>query len=99
MQRRWALGECWLWCERTAVPVLWLGPALWDGGRAVEPGAHPTRHSGHQPARDQSRNTKRAADSVGSPSRKIEAAVYDATGRHWSFALVHTRVGEVPEAD
>ncbi|MFF5668766.1 hypothetical protein ACFY8S_01295 [Streptomyces hygroscopicus] len=34
MQRRWALGECWLWCERTAVPVLWLGPALWEGGNA-----------------------------------------------------------------
>ncbi|MEU4898624.1 hypothetical protein AB0B12_39400 [Streptomyces sp. NPDC044780] len=34
MRRRWALGECWLWCERTAVPVLWLGPVIWVGGNA-----------------------------------------------------------------
>lgn len=24
-QRRWITGECWLWCERIRVPVLWLG--------------------------------------------------------------------------
>lgn len=32
MGRRWTSGECWLWCERIAVLVLWLGPVLWEGG-------------------------------------------------------------------
>ncbi|MFG2794901.1 HNH endonuclease [Streptomyces sp. NPDC048419] len=42
----------------------------------MEPGAHPTRQSGYPPAHQQSRNAKRSADSVGRPSRKIEAKVY-----------------------
>jgi hypothetical protein len=41
--------------------------------RAVEPGAHPTRYSGPRPACDPSQKAKRSADSVGGPSRKIEA--------------------------
>lgn len=32
MERRWVSGDCWLWCERIAVLVLWLGPVLWEGG-------------------------------------------------------------------
>ena len=40
---------------------------------AVEPGAHPTRHSGRQHARHQPQKAKRSTDSVGGPSRKIEA--------------------------
>ncbi len=39
----------------------------------AEPGAHPTRQSGHQPAHRLAQNTERSADSVGGPSRKIEA--------------------------
>ncbi len=27
----WITGECWLYCERTDVPVMWLGPAQWLG--------------------------------------------------------------------
>ncbi|MER6145917.1 hypothetical protein ABT174_38905 [Streptomyces sparsogenes] len=34
MQRRWACGDCWLWCERTGIPVLWLGPVQWEGQHA-----------------------------------------------------------------
>ncbi|MGV9252030.1 transposase [Streptomyces sp. NPDC003697] len=41
--------------------------------RAVEPGAHPTRQPGHRPAHHPPRKTKRPADSVDGPSRKIEA--------------------------
>jgi hypothetical protein len=39
---------------------------------AVEPGAHSTRHSGRRPARPQPPQTKRSADPVGGPPRKIE---------------------------
>lgn len=39
----------------------------------AEPGAHPTRQSGYQPAHRLAQNTERSADSVGGPSRKIEA--------------------------
>ena len=34
MQRRWTNGSCWLWCERSEVLVLWLGPVQWEGGHA-----------------------------------------------------------------
>ncbi len=27
-------GDCWLGCERTGVPVIWLGPLQWDGQHA-----------------------------------------------------------------
>ena len=43
---------------------------------AVEPGAHPTRHSGRQHARHQPQKAKRSTDSVGGPSRKIEASAF-----------------------
>ncbi|WP_230196743.1 transposase [Streptomyces coriariae] len=42
---------------------------------AVELRAHPTRQSGHRPARQQPPNAKRSADYVGRPSRKIEASL------------------------
>ncbi len=38
----------------------------------MEPGAHPTRHSGRQRARHQPQKAKRSTDSVGGPSCKIE---------------------------
>ncbi|MFF4652614.1 hypothetical protein [Streptomyces sp. NPDC001380] len=41
--------------------------------RAVEPGAHPTRQSGHQPAHHRPGKPKRPAEKPGGPSRKIEA--------------------------
>lgn len=41
MRRRWATGECWLWCERTAARVLWLGPVQWEGSHA------PCTHASH----------------------------------------------------
>lgn len=31
MRREWMVGECWLYCERSGVPVLWLGPVQEDG--------------------------------------------------------------------
>lgn len=34
MQRQWVNGDCWLWCERTGVLVLWLGPVQWEGQHA-----------------------------------------------------------------
>ena len=34
MDRSWDTGDCWLWCERTGVPVLWLGPVQWMGHTA-----------------------------------------------------------------
>ncbi|NEB75978.1 hypothetical protein G3I40_12210 [Streptomyces sp. SID14478] len=34
MDREWITGECWLWCERTGVPVVWLGPVQWGGQHA-----------------------------------------------------------------
>ncbi|MEE4599155.1 hypothetical protein V2J94_46370 [Streptomyces sp. DSM 41524] len=34
MRRQWTTGNCWLWCERAELPVLWLGPVLWEGGNA-----------------------------------------------------------------
>ncbi|MFI0769232.1 hypothetical protein ACH4TQ_30730 [Streptomyces sp. NPDC021218] len=34
MQCRWTNGSCWLWCERSEVLVLWLGPVQWEGGHA-----------------------------------------------------------------
>ncbi|MGH3313151.1 MAG: hypothetical protein ACRDP3_21625, partial [Streptomyces sp.] len=40
---------------------------------AVEPGAHPTRQSGLRPAHHQHGTQQRSADTVGRPSRKIEA--------------------------
>ncbi|MFH9863887.1 hypothetical protein [Streptomyces sp. NPDC017202] len=39
----------------------------------MEPGVHPRRHPGTQPARSQPPTTKWAPDSLGGPSRKIEA--------------------------
>lgn len=30
----WVTGDCWLGCERTGVPVIWLGPLQWDGQHA-----------------------------------------------------------------
>lgn len=39
----------------------------------MEPGAQPTRHSGPWPACDPAQKAKRSTDSVGGPSRKIEA--------------------------
>jgi hypothetical protein len=34
VQRQWTNGTCWLWCERSDVVVLWLGPVQWEGGHA-----------------------------------------------------------------
>ncbi|RFU85176.1 hypothetical protein DY218_18615 [Streptomyces triticagri] len=34
MRRLWIRGDCWFGCERTEVPVLWLGPLQWDGQHA-----------------------------------------------------------------
>ncbi|MBA2807696.1 MULTISPECIES: hypothetical protein [Streptomyces] len=34
MQRKWVTDDCWLGCERTGVPVIWLGPVQWDGEQA-----------------------------------------------------------------
>lgn len=34
MEREWLAGDCWLWCERTRVPVLWIGPVQRDGPAA-----------------------------------------------------------------
>ncbi|WP_330309904.1 MULTISPECIES: hypothetical protein [unclassified Streptomyces] len=34
MQAQWVIGDCWLGCERTGVPVIWLGPVQWDGQHA-----------------------------------------------------------------
>ncbi|MEJ8654696.1 hypothetical protein WKI65_43360 [Streptomyces sp. MS1.AVA.3] len=34
MERQWATGDCWLWCQRTGVWVLWLGPVQWEGQHA-----------------------------------------------------------------
>ncbi|MFG2225406.1 hypothetical protein [Streptomyces sp. NPDC048644] len=35
MDRQWTTGDCWLWCQRTGVQVLWLGPVQWDGQHAA----------------------------------------------------------------
>ncbi|WP_345571160.1 hypothetical protein, partial [Streptomyces plumbiresistens] len=43
---------------------------------AVESGAHPTRQPGRRPAHHQLRKAKGSTDSVGGPSRKIEAKDY-----------------------
>ena len=32
--RVWVTGACWLGCERTGLPVIWLGPVQWDGQHA-----------------------------------------------------------------
>ena len=34
MERHWVIGDCWLGCESTGVPVIWLGPVQWDGQHA-----------------------------------------------------------------
>lgn len=34
MERQWINGDCWLGCQRTGVPVIWLGPVQWDGQHA-----------------------------------------------------------------
>ncbi|MER6160795.1 hypothetical protein ABT147_35590 [Streptomyces sp. NPDC001868] len=34
MERQWVTGDCWLGCERTDLPVIWLGPVQWDGQHA-----------------------------------------------------------------
>ncbi|MGW2951469.1 hypothetical protein [Streptomyces eurythermus] len=34
MVRQWVTGDCWLGCQSTGVPVLWLGPLQWDGQHA-----------------------------------------------------------------
>lgn len=34
MDWQWITGDCWLGCERIAVPVIWLGPVQWDGQHA-----------------------------------------------------------------
>jgi hypothetical protein len=34
VQRHLITGDCWLWCERTGVPVLYLGPVQVDGQHA-----------------------------------------------------------------
>ncbi|MGW2613608.1 hypothetical protein [Streptomyces sp. NPDC001500] len=34
VQEYWVTGDCWLGCERTGVPVIWLGPLQWDGQHA-----------------------------------------------------------------
>ncbi|MFE0763661.1 hypothetical protein [Streptomyces smyrnaeus] len=34
MTREWTLGECWLYCERDGVLVLWVGPLQEDGQTA-----------------------------------------------------------------
>jgi hypothetical protein len=34
MEAQWVTGDCWLGCERTGVPVIWLGPVQWDGQHA-----------------------------------------------------------------
>ncbi|WP_409469707.1 hypothetical protein [Streptomyces sp. HC307] len=34
MEGHWVTGDCWLGCERTGVPVLWLGPVQRDGQAA-----------------------------------------------------------------
>lgn len=44
MQRKWVTGDCWLWCERTAVPVLWLGPLQWEGQHAPLYACEPCIH-------------------------------------------------------
>lgn len=55
-------------CDRRG-RVLLGGLREWSSGTPQPP----TRQSGHPPAQQQSRNAKRSADSVGRPSRKIEA--------------------------
>nr|WP_254878534.1 hypothetical protein [Streptomyces sp. NA04227] len=32
--REWTTGECWLYCERSGVSVLWVGPIQEDGQSA-----------------------------------------------------------------
>jgi hypothetical protein len=32
--RHWVTGDCWPGCERTGVPVIWLGPVQRDGQHA-----------------------------------------------------------------
>lgn len=34
MDRKWSVGECWLYCERDGVHVLWLGPVQENGSSA-----------------------------------------------------------------
>ncbi|WP_411152953.1 hypothetical protein [Streptomyces sp. A30] len=34
MHVQWVTGDCWLGCERTGLPVIWLGPVQWDGQHA-----------------------------------------------------------------
>jgi hypothetical protein len=34
MEQTWVTGACWLGCERTDLPVIWLGPVQWDGQHA-----------------------------------------------------------------
>ncbi|MEU0058487.1 hypothetical protein [Streptomyces sp. NPDC006334] len=34
MTQQWVTGDCWLGCERTDLPVVWLGPVMWDGQHA-----------------------------------------------------------------
>ncbi|WP_155056619.1 hypothetical protein [Streptomyces blattellae] len=31
MEAHWGIGDCWLGCGRTGLPVVWLGPSQWDG--------------------------------------------------------------------
>jgi hypothetical protein len=34
MTQQWVIGDCWLGCECTDLPVIWLGPVTWDGQHA-----------------------------------------------------------------
>ncbi|AZM61079.1 MULTISPECIES: hypothetical protein [Streptomyces] len=34
MEAKWVIGDCWLGCGRTGLPVVWLGPLQWDGQHA-----------------------------------------------------------------
>ncbi|WP_431782315.1 hypothetical protein [Streptomyces chumphonensis] len=31
---RWVTGLCWLYCRRADVPVIWIGPAAFNGMHA-----------------------------------------------------------------
>lgn len=34
MEAHWVVGDCWLGCGRTGLPVVYLGPVQWDGQHA-----------------------------------------------------------------
>ncbi|MER5771011.1 hypothetical protein [Streptomyces sp. NPDC001985] len=39
--RAWVRGMCWLYCRRTGIPVLWIGPATTEGLHAPIYGCAP----------------------------------------------------------